>query len=354
MKKELIHKYLSGTCTSEEKSIVEKWLSESPKNEQIMEEFKQIWGVTSGKKIDVDSFQAWDSFRERHLDDDIGSHGRGKMKLEPSQDNKFQHKEVARRGSYSRIITYTVAAAAVLIIALLFYSNTSTAPTQATKPELVSQEITTERGQRTTVRLSDGTRIHLNAESKLSVPQNYMVDSVRVVKLEGEAFFEVVSNKEKPFVVHTEKSVTRVLGTKFNISAYPDEEQVQVVVKEGKVALGAGEELQAPEVQLTRNQKGTISNNGNIVASNVSDVGMYIDWSKGQLRFRDTPLDEVEKKLERWYDVEVILQDKINTRSRHLTGSFEDVSMTSVLNSIALSLELNYTQDGRKIIFQNR
>ncbi|MDZ7694013.1 MAG: FecR domain-containing protein [Balneolaceae bacterium] len=252
----------------------------------------------------------------------------------------------------ARVVAFTLAAAAVLLIAFLFY-NSNPIPSEQSESELVNQEITTERGQRTTVRLSDGTRIHLNAESKLVVPQDYMQND-RIVRLHGEAFFEVTSNKDKPFVVQTDRSITRVLGTKFNVTAYPDQKEVQVVVDEGRVVLGSEKDVQAPEVQLTRSQRGTINGNGEIIASHVSDVGRYLDWSRGKLTFQDAPLEDVEKRLERWYDIEVIFDKGISTENRRLTGSFKDISMTNVLNSIALSLELNYKEEGRKITFMVR
>lgn len=349
MKKELLHKYLSGTCTEGEKQLVQSWINESPENRQMMREIEQIWEVSPGKGIDVNSYQAWDSFRERNLD----KHSGPVLNLDSARRSSALHKGKSRRGIYQQSIAYSVAAAAVLFIAFLFYSNTNTAPIEDPNPELVRQEITTEKGQRTTVRLSDGTRIHLNAESKLSVPENYM-DKSRVVYLEGEAFFDVVSNEDRPFTVNTSKSVTRVLGTKFNVTAYPDEEKVHVVVAEGKVTLGLDEESQAQEVELTREQRGTITKNGEIVASNVIDIGMYLDWSRGRLTFRDAPLEEVEKRLERWYDIEIIVDNRISSKERLLTGTFQDVSISSVLNSIAISLELSYTKDGRKITFEAR
>ncbi|MDR8393609.1 FecR domain-containing protein [Aliifodinibius sp. S!AR15-10] len=345
MKTDLLHKYLSGTCSEEEKKEVERWLDESPENQEKMSEIKQIWDISPGKKVKVNSYKAWDEFSERHLGRSETSSKQASG--QPTLKKAFKHHPEKKKSA--KTVAFSLAAAAVLLIAFLFYSS-NPFPVEKPEPALVSQEITTEKGQRTTVRLSDGTRIHLNAESQLTVPQDYMQND-RVVQLNGEAFFEVQSNKERPFVVHTEKSVTRVLGTRFNVTAYPDQEEVQVVVAEGKVALGSDQDLQALEVQLTKNQKGTITSNGEIIASNVSDMGMYLDWSQGRLTFRDAPLEEVEKRLERWFDIEVSVEKSISNHSRLLTGSFEDVPLSSVLNSIALSLDINYKKAGQKITF---
>src|SRR5699024_7923477 len=127
----------------------------------------------------------------------------------------------------SAVVAYGVAATAVVLLAALLYYVAGFSTPDA--PEMVSQKIITEKGQQTTVQLSDGTRIHLNVESRLSVAAGFNSDNKRIVHLEGEAFFEVAPDRQRPFEVHTAGSVTQVLGTKFNVSAYPDQEDVQVV-----------------------------------------------------------------------------------------------------------------------------
>jgi ferric-dicitrate binding protein FerR (iron transport regulator) len=350
--KEILHKYISGNCTSEEKELVEKWLNKSPENSKIMEQMKLIWGVSPGKRIEVDSHAGWKSFKSNSIDKE--SHFR-----KPEHDSTSNYKKIdlLTRRHYSkqrgwlpyRVMALTATIAAVFLVTFLFYSNNRIA-TETTKLELVNQEIITEKGQRTNVRLSDGTRIYMNAESKLTVPQNYMEDQ-RIVYLEGEAFFEVVPNSDKPFVVQAGHSVTRVLGTKFNVTAYPEKQKVQVVVAEGKVALSSDDQTQVPEVQLTRNQMGTISSSGEMTASKTSDVNIYTDWYSGRLTFQDTPLDEVEKRLERWYNVDIKIDEDISIQDHLLHGTFEDASLTSVLNSIALSLDIQYQRNNKEIHF---
>jgi len=120
------------------------------------------------------------------------------------------------------------------------------------------------------------------------------------------------------------------------------------------VALGTGRQTHSPEVQLTRYQKGTISPGGAITATKVSDLGVYLDWSRGRLTFQDTPMQEIERRLERWFDIEVTMEEGITSQTRLLTGSFEDVQLSSVLHSIALSLDIKYERKGRLVIFEDR
>src|SRR5690625_4336611 len=153
--------------------------------------------------------------------------------------------------------------------------------------ELSMQEISTEKGQRTTVRLSDGTRVQLNGESKLMIPENFM-DDHRIVTLEGEAYFEVVPGMQNNFFVYANNSVTQVLGTKFNVRAYPDDDSVEVVVAEGRMSMNSDENMHAPEVQITQNQRGTLSRSGEVRASQIEDVDIYLGWNKGKLTFQNT------------------------------------------------------------------
>src|SRR5699024_803405 len=135
---------------------------------------------------------------------------------------------------------------------------------------------------------------------------------------------------------------------------YPDQEDVQVVVSEGKVILGSGRQAQSPKVQITRYQRGTISPSGDITATRVSNLGVYLDWSRGRLTFRNSTMQEIERRLERWFDIEVTMEEGITNQTRLLTGSFKDVPLSSVLHSIALSLDIKYKRKGRSVIFEDR
>lgn len=351
MNNDLLLKYVSGRCTSREEERVKHWLNESSQNRKTMQEFKQILEVPPGKRIEVDTYKAWDIFSENHFsyqDTKINRISNGSSPNKRSGLRGLRHQRLQR----TRVAVYTTVTAAVVLLAFLFYYVVGST-TQDVPPELVNQEITTEKGERTTVRLSDGTRIYLNAESRLTVSADYNRDKNRTVYLEGEAFFEVAPDKQRLFEVKTSNSITRVLGTKFNVNAYSEEEEVQVVVAEGKVAFGSAEKGGSPEVQLTRNQKGTVFTGGEIMASKVSDLDVYLDWSRGRLTFQDASVKEMSKRLERWFDIEVPIAEDVSSETRLLTGSFKDVPLSNVLHSIALSLDMDYRREGRTVIFED-
>lgn len=349
LKTKSLHKYLSGECTEEEKAEVERWLQKSPRNQEKMNDMKQIWDIPPGKRITVDPEDAWELFRSRVLEtpkrSDINT-GRfsGKGKKNPVYQLRNRQK-----GNNIRLMTYLAAIAAVFLVAFLFVyqSSQNSVPSEF---EFSMQEITTEKGQRTNVRLSDGTRVQLNGDSKLMIPENFK-DNHRIVTLEGEAYFEVVPGQSGNFHVYANNSVTRVLGTKFNVRAYPDDDSVEVVVAEGRVSMSTDENMHAPEVQLTQNQRGTLSRSGEVMAAPIEDASLYLGWTSGKLIFHNAPVQEVKRRLERWFDIEVVLVGDFSSNEKLLTGTFENVPLSLVLGSISLSLDLQFQQEGNHVVF---
>jgi len=346
---ELLHKYLSGECTEEQTAEVERWLQASPQNQEKMDEMKQIWDIPSGKRIHVDPEDAWELFRSRVLVP--RKRFPAEARRQSNRGNRYPaYKNTdRRRGRSVRLMAYSAAIAAVLMITFLF-SYQSAQDSALPGLELSMQEITTEKGQRTTVRLSDGTRVQLNGESKLMIPGSF-TDGHRIVTLEGEAYFEVEPGMQNNFFVYANNSVTQVLGTKFNVRAYPDESNVEVVVAEGKVFMSSDENMHAPEVQLTQNHRGTLFRNGEVMAAPIEDTDPYLGWTKGRLTFYNTPVPEVKTRLERWYDIEVMLAGDFSSNEKLLTGTFENAPLSVVLASISSSLDLHYQQDGNVVTF---
>lgn len=341
----LLHKYLSDECNTHEKQVIENWLHSDARNLEYFNALKQIWDVAPGKKIEVDALAAWETVRSHNLEKP-GLRLSGKLPAERSQQRiGYPISSVGRKGG---ILASTFAAAAVILITLMLTQHVSpdeVAP--QTKQEM--QEIVTDRGQRTTLRLLDGTRVYLNVDSQLSIPGDFN-SSARRVYLEGEAYFEVESNPDKPFLVHTGGGITEVLGTEFNVRAYPDKNQVQVVVAEGKVLLGSEEQGADQKVQLTRNRQGILSSNGEVVVSDIMDMDEYTGWKAGKLTFHGVSLEDVIHRLERWYGIDITLQNEFPSGSRRLTASFENEPLTEVLNVIALALEVKYKREGQEVV----
>jgi transmembrane sensor len=138
--------------------------------------------------------------------------------------------------------------------------------------------------------------------------------------LEGEAYFETVHDPEKPFIVHSQDTFTRVLGTRFLVQAWSGEERnVEVIVSEGKVLFGdskgddRGEEK---ETFITQNQRAVLSGDSGPVVSDITDLDWYLGWTEGRLVFENRPLSEVLPKLERWYDITIEVAEESITSQK--------------------------------------
>lgn len=344
----LLHKYLAGECSAGEQQRVEDWLRAAPENREFMESLKQIWEVTPGDEFEVDALSAWSAFRERIIDNPEGVSA-GRLGSDRQRGPSYYHRQGPNRHRrQGKAFAYSFVAAAVILIAVLFSYYGSKVANVSETP-ITMQEIVTEKGQRATFRLSDGTRVQLNADSRIEIPAEFM-DASREVHLEGEAFFEVTSDPDTPFIVHSKDAFTRVLGTKFGVRAYAGEGQVQVVVAEGKVALGTRKPSNRQEKHITRNQVGILAKDGQTNVTSTDHIERYLGWKDGRLIFKDTPFGEVKAQLERWYDITLTLADS-SLGSRRLTASFNNEPMTEVLNVIALSLDMSYEREGRKVTF---
>lgn len=158
-------------------------------------------------------------------------------------------------------------------------------------------------GSSSDITLADGTKVWLNAGSRLIYPSRF-VDKTREVFLSGEAFFEVKEDENQPFLVKTADLKIEVLGTRFNVSAYPEDYSVQTVLAEGKVKIkGNDAGLFKKSFQLEPGQMAYFNKKSNETTVNKVDVEPYILWTQGLFSFSNTDFNRITKKLERYYDI---------------------------------------------------
>lgn len=188
-------------------------------------------------------------------------------------------------------------------------------------------------GKRSKITLSDGTIAHLNAGTQFVFPEKF-IGSKRTVFLSGEAFFEVSANKEKPFIVRTieDKLSVEVVGTKFNVSAYPSDGEILTVLTEGKVNVVEKDVFKNRRTALIPGQLATWNKDNN--QTNVKEVNTdhYTLWIEGLLYFESEPISNVIKKLERFYNINIV-HDKTSSK-------FID---TSISGKLDLKDELKFT-----------
>ena len=210
-------------------------------------------------------------------------------------------------------------------------------------------------GRRARLQLEDGTIVLLNAGSRLVYPATFR-QKKREVYLEGEAFFEVAPNAYAPFFVYASRIETEVLGTSFNISAYPDDRQQSLVLASGSVR------MQLPSQHLFRkhsrklqpNEMATVGVESEDLQVSTVNVSTYTAWKDGRLLFYSTPLKEILKKLTRYYNIQLDLastQPGLETCSGDL--DLED-NLENVLDVICATNSLRYERHGQRIILKEK
>ena len=208
--------------------------------------------------------------------------------------------------------------------------------------------ITTPRGGQYEVTLSDGTKVWLNAASSIRFPVAFSGNE-RVVKITGEAYFEVSKNKAMPFRVKTSSSTIEVLGTHFNVNAYDDELSAKTTLLEGSVKISATAENggQSPRF-LTPGQQASINKDGNIKIIDHADTEEAIAWLKGNFQFKSADLNAILRQISRWYDVDIVYRGNVNL---HFTGQLtRNGYVSKVFEKLALTDEVHFKIDGKKVI----
>jgi transmembrane sensor len=201
----------------------------------------------------------------------------------------------------------------------------------------------TPRGGTYQITLPDGTRVWLNADSKISFPSQFSGDK-RKVLLSGEAYFEVTKNKKKPFIVESRKQTVEVLGTHFNINSYADEQAIKTTLLEGAVRVVPNSGLRG--ITLKPNQQAILTNNINILPI---DARSEIAWKNGDFNFNDESIQDVMKVLTRWYNIEVSYQGNI-TRDRFNAKISRFRNLSQVLSKLEETDLVHFEIDGRRVI----
>ena len=210
-----------------------------------------------------------------------------------------------------------------------------------TNHSTVYNEIIIPYGQTFKLKLSDGTLVWLNAGSKLRFPQSFMnSDKYRIVYLEGEAFFDVAKNKNKPFIVNSHEVDVKVLGTQFNISAYETDSYIATTLVEGSVSVY---ETRTPEngIKLTPDYQASYDKFGNQFNKAKVDTDIYTAWVKNRLIIDNLKFSEILVKLERRYAVKFVNQAE-SLNDEIYKGEFADENIESILKTISLSTFFQY------------
>lgn len=265
------------------------------------------------------------------------------------QINQQEKRIRGRESGYFRLLKFYQKAAAVLLIPLLtagiFYLLSQHQPTEN------QLETIAPRGQKSQIRLSDGTKVWLNSETVIRYSGVFAGGS-RDVYLEGEAFFEVTKNSGQPFIVHVSGLDVKVLGTRFNVKAYPDENEIETSLFEGKVNLlrkdpigkGIEETSVFPGESYVYDLKSRRLQTRRFAEEEING------WKKNQLIFKDDTFSNLVRKVERWYDVDIVYDEKLFNDRLLTVELYEGERIERLMEIISLTLSVDYRYENEKII----
>ncbi|WP_343707737.1 FecR domain-containing protein [Flavobacterium sp.] len=230
---------------------------------------------------------------------------------------------------------WAVAASLVFLVGLsmFFYSISNT---------VESKEFAVKLGEHAQIKLSDGTKIWLNAGSVLKYPKEFKGDT-REVYLCGEAFFDVAKDKKHPFIIHTNKMDTKVLGTSFNVQAYPDQTTQEVSVATGRVNVKST--VTEENVYVTPGQKVVFKSHDNkLQAFKDIPVNTISLWRKNIMVFEETPLPEVVATINRNYNIAIEVKNK-NLNDLKISAYFKELPADQVIGLVCNIINAQYKMD---------
>ncbi|HWP82745.1 MAG TPA: FecR domain-containing protein [Bacteroidota bacterium] len=331
---ERLARYFAGESSPYEITEIEKWMEADPLRREFVDSLRSVWEATGKRVSDWDDEKAWNTVRQRlNIHPPLReARPMGKFRTQATRGMQFLR----------------MAAAIVLLLGAPYVVWKYTSLTSPdVKPTM--REVVTERGERARIRLADGSTVLLNSASAVRFPDRFD-QGVRELHLEGEAYFNVKTISESPFVVRTNKAEVKALGTEFNVSAWPDEHYVNVVVAQGSVAFFSRQTETPTHVILQKGQMSNLKEDGTLSSPQAVDLDKKLDWVNGRMLFDNTTFEEVLKRLERRYDFSFSVSNPSLLRKR-LTASFKDESLDEVLKIASLSLGVRYERIEKRVVF---
>ncbi|MBI1222192.1 MAG: DUF4974 domain-containing protein [Bacteroidetes bacterium] len=251
--------------------------------------------------------------------------------------------------SNTKKIPYGWIAAAASLILIAMISFFLIRENEVEKFAILTQTAT-EAGEQKELKLSDGTLVKMNAATTLRYPQEFAPDK-REIFLEGEAYFEVIPDANRPLIIHGTEANVKVLGTAFNVNAYPGK-PMEVAVRSGKVNMvshsGTGK-----DVMMVPMMKKGISNKATGTWEMVNSDDQDFDWLEGKLVFKDAPLKDVITEVSRAYGVKISLENQ-EMATCHISSTFYRNSIEEVLETLSLITGLHYERIGDRYVIRGK
>ncbi|TNF43351.1 MAG: DUF4974 domain-containing protein, partial [Bacteroidetes bacterium] len=304
------------SCTEDELRALGKWLENSVEQTEIDELFQSDWENSLAIETRLDFQEVLSRIGETD-----------------TKKNKV-------KTMFGQIKTNFQKVAAILLLPLLILSGYLIF--NQTQSETVWFQTCVARGQKSQIILPDGTQVWINSDSEISYPDNYGKKN-RSVRLTGEAMFKVAKDAEKPFLVDAGEVRIKVLGTTFNIKSYPGESSVETSLIEGSVELTVqpdGQEMPVRNFKINPGERLVYNKTKNSVAFGSFDRSEISDWTKNQLVFRNDSFENLVRKAERWYNIDIVYNDKNLDKQRLTVEMHPNEPLARLLEIIELTMNV--------------
>lgn len=332
-----IYAYLTGRLNSWETRELIQWMNESADNKKKFKAIRAYW-ENSSETIALEESTMDQAFNKlsNELFDNSPAEANGKVV------------EMDTRKGNRRAWMYA-AASVVLLIGLFLYVGRND---YAIEDKAIVGTIVKENpaGRRSQIALPDGTKVWLNAASKVKYSETFG-QTDRNISLTGEAYFDIRKNEALPFVVSTASLSVTALGTEFNVRSYSEEASAEVLLTEGKVVV-ADLKNQNEDMYLRAGESLSYAYNGGIFEKNQLNFEHLLAWRDGILSFQEASEQEVISRLDRWYGVQIRVENSYGGQPWEYTSRFENESLENVLHSMSHVKKFDFEINGDKVTFK--
>lgn len=364
-----IVKYLTGTIANQEKEVLNQWLKEKVHHQELFKEYVRVHYAINLKTTKTNV----ENFKEQQLNN-IQKQKRKPFKYYYLQAMKYTailvlvftfgyvaYQKLNSKTNtvelYNKEITLQVNNGDLNVInqgaqknivnkegeIIAVQQNNKLVVVKNNTSKTVWSKLTVPYGKQFEIELADGTNIYLNSGTTIEYPSNFNNSNYRNINMVGEAYFSVESNKQKPFIVNTNKLNIRVLGTQFNVSAYPEEANISTVLVEGKVGLYDQKTFNKTSATILKpGFKGSYHQQNKTFEVKKVDTRIYTSWKNGILIFRNIPFKNILKRLERNYNVTISNHNKI-LETEYFNASFDmDEQIEDILKTFQKSFDFKF------------
>ena len=316
----LFAKFFTGEISEKEQIELDKFISEKPENEKIFEDYELIW---SRNNTD-------DTFSE-----ETNSALQSVKKIISEDEKKIEPKPYK--------LLFKIAATVIVVFGLSWFAYNQLTNNDA---EMITCNTTDQIKE---LKLSDGSTILLNKNSTLKYQEKFS-GKERKVKLTGEAYFTIAHNSKKPFIVISEQTETKVLGTEFNLKAYKNTGKIELTLTKGKVLFTDNKTNE--NKTLIKNEKVTLNKQSRIMKKTKFSSANNLFWKTKEINLDNLTTEQIAFELNEIYDTDIQADESVKDLVFHQTMPFKDVNLQDILNTIKYTLNINIDSINGTIILK--